>query len=78
VNTNAKPKIKVMITNDAQKAVSLETPKLAGAGWAHAIAGLNKTPTRRVKAGLIRNFIGILHHVICAVQQIGQFLGLSI
>jgi hypothetical protein len=66
-----------MIQNVAQKTVSFETPKLAGAGapgcWDHAIAGLNKAPTRRVKEGLIRTFIGILHHAICdAIQEKGD------
>jgi hypothetical protein len=66
MNTNAKAKIRVMIQNAAQKTVSFETPKLAGAGWAQAMAGLNKVPNRRVNASLIRIFIGILHYVICA------------
>src|ERR1700756_2292008 len=50
-----------MIQNAAQKTVSFETPKLAGAAapgcWAHAAAGLNKAPTR-ANAGQIRIFIG--------------------
>jgi hypothetical protein len=81
-NTNAKAKIAVMIQNAAQKTVSFETPKLAGAGppgcWAHNATGLNKTPTRKVNAGLIWIFIGILHHIICAVQEKGDLSGVSI
>jgi hypothetical protein len=69
-----------MMQNAAQKTVSLETPKLAGAPgcWAHATAGLNEAPTRRVKAGLIRIFIGILHHLIWAVWEKGDLSGVSI